>query len=111
MEYNDPCKMCIEDNYSAVMDKLLRMAIQIFEMLSMELNSSRTFVDTEADRIAIFDLANKTRHLAESLTKADIEDWYFYFTARLLYSEIGKGWFFSLSLFGRHHGFPLIHLL
>lgn len=98
MEYNDPCKMCIEDNYSANMDILLTMTIQIFESISLELSSSRAFVYTEADRNSILDLAKKTKHLAASLTKADIEDWYFYYSTRLLYSEIGQGWFLSLSI-------------
>jgi hypothetical protein len=73
------------------------MATLMFELLSLELSSARTFVYTEAGRNTILELAKKTAHLANSLTKADIEDWHYYYSARLLYAEIGKGWFLSLS--------------
>ena len=93
MEFNDPCRVCIEDKYTTRMEEIFIQVTETFESLSNELLRHDTSLElnqeTAAKKTQLQDLASKLRMLKEGMTHDAIVDFFSYYVARELYSELG----------------------
>lgn len=90
MEMNHPCRVCIEEKFEATMEQYTSDITKLFEVLSIELKRatlSRTV--SEAD-MPVFEALTEQMD-AITVDRTAVEEWYFYYTIRTLYVELGAG--------------------
>jgi hypothetical protein len=94
LEMSDPCRICVEESYSKTIAELYELIVPSFQVLAAELvRFNKTLVeagDTEG-QTKVTDIAFKLATLLETITKNDIEDFYYYYVVRGLYATMGVG--------------------
>lgn len=90
MEMNHPCRVCIEEKFELTMEQYTSDITKLFEVLSIELKRA-TISGTvpEADMPAFEALTAQMD--AITVDRTAVEEWYFYYTIRTLYVQLGAG--------------------
>jgi len=86
MEMNDPCKRCIEENFEVQINNLLLATKGSFGVLAQQIGiliQSGAADPSSVPQLAT--LAGQYGQLAQSLTRADAEEFFTYYTTRGLY--------------------------
>ena len=94
LEFNDPCRICIEESLENQMETLHKqLIIPFFTVLSLELQryqQSLVSSGASSDDIATMELlVNKTQNIAAAVTRKSVEDFFYYQVLRKTYAELG----------------------
>ena len=91
LEMNDRCKMCIEQGFEQTMARLTNATIGLFQGMRYELSSlaESGTVKNESDLIKLERLMQQIGTVAETVDRAAVEEFYFYYVVRGLYSQLG----------------------
>lgn len=93
LEYNDQCRICIEESYNSTIEDFYETVPREFEALRDEvLRSKDALEDTTENakaRMQLDDIATKLDQLVSTLTTDDMADFYSYYVARDLYGQLG----------------------
>jgi hypothetical protein len=94
LEMSDPCRICVEETYSKTITELYEGIIPSFRVLGAELSRFNQVLveagDTEG-QTKVTDIASKVATLLETITKDDIEDFYYYYVIRGTYARMAVG--------------------
>ena len=91
MEFNDPCRACIEENYISTVQTLLPYITNSFGLmaqLTAGLLQSGAVTDPEQAQ-QLQTLAGQYGQIAQTTTLQDAADFLFYYTLRGLYAQLG----------------------
>jgi hypothetical protein len=90
LEFNDPCRICIEESLEAQMNQLQNeLVIPFFTVLAMEFRRYQQNL-TDAQEIATMEqLAGTAEKIAASVDRRSVEDFYYYQVLRSTYAELG----------------------
>jgi hypothetical protein len=93
MEFNNPCRMCIEEKYTLRVEELYASIAPTFGVLGAEaLRYNDSLEDSEENaetKNELQDIASKLGQLAVSVTKDDVVAFYSYYVTRSLYAQLG----------------------
>jgi hypothetical protein len=93
LEYNDPCRICIEENFTATIEDLYASTLPNFVILRLQILAARNALEdgeqNKEARLQFDDIASKLETLNLTLTREDMVDFYSYYVARGLYGELG----------------------
>ena len=110
MGYHHPCRVCIEDEYTAKIKELNTTISTEFKALRTSIISSKDFLEDsertgrfvgihskllntteekEMVRNQLDDIATKLGQLESTMTTDDVVDFYFYYVARRMYGQLG----------------------
>jgi len=90
MEFNNPCRVCVEEKYDGSIVQLHQLAQGMFTVLSLELMRYKaTLVDNEEKATRVQGIIDNVAALAQELTTDDIVEFYSYYTERGLYAQLG----------------------
>ena len=90
LEYSDPCKICIEDEYIATIKELHDSILTSFGYLQQAVNATRDALSTDAPRKnQLKDISDKLGTLIATITSDDVVEFYSYYVARGLYANFG----------------------
>jgi len=84
---NDPCRICIEENYTAT---ILELTPQVKQMFYGAAAGLKNYIETSGN-VSFAEQAQQAVLIAESLTTNDVKDFYFYYVARGVYAQLGAG--------------------
>lgn len=91
LELNDPCRICIEESLEAQMNQLENELIKpFFGVLTVEFRKYQANI-TGDDAAKMGALADSTEKIAASVTRKDVEDFYYYQVVRSTYAALGAG--------------------
>lgn len=82
---NDPCRICIEEKYTATIQELTEAVGPVFSGIAVGL---RDYMQKSGDA-SFVEKAQQAAVLAETITTNDIADFYFYYVTRSVYAELG----------------------
>ena len=82
---NDPCRICIEDNYIATIQELTEAVGPVFSGIAVGLQD---YMQKTGDA-SFMEKAQQAAFLAKTITTNDVEDFYFYYVTRSVYAELG----------------------
>jgi len=90
LEMNDECKMCIEDNFQVQLDTLTLATKGSFGVMAQSIQAllMSGAVTDPAKAADLTTRAGQYGQLAQGLTRADIEEFFTYYTTRGLYAEL-----------------------
>ena len=105
MEYNDPCRICVEAGYTATIEQLYANIAPGFGALQQQVQGAwNALPDTEENqeaRAQLQDISTKLGTLIATVTKEDVDDFYSYYVARGLYGNLGlQGYKAGYNQFG-----------
>lgn len=93
LEYNDNCKMCLEESYALTIQKLHEDIVPAFVGLSMQVEAFDATLqdnDTNAERKAENRrIVDNLKTLATTISANDVVDFYNYYVTRSLYAQLG----------------------
>ena len=90
LEYNTPCRICIEDSYNDTIEELYNSLMENFDYLQRVVNRTRDSLDEGSHRwVQLDDISKQLGILLREATRDDIVDFYFYYVVRGLYGELG----------------------
>ena len=91
IEMNDRCKMCIEQGFEEIMARLTTATTGLFQGIRDGLSSlaESGTVKNESDIIKLEELRQKIGTVAETVDRAAVEEFYFYYVVRGLYTQLG----------------------
>lgn len=94
LEYNDPCKICLEQGYQATIEALHGSLAPAFVGLSQQVQAYNATLtaDDAANATQIADnnrIVQNLQALAASVTTNDVADFYNYYVTRGLYAQLG----------------------
>lgn len=104
LEMSDPCRICLEDNYTKAIDDLYNAWNTTLTILDRELNRTAlndgTLLFNMKDYLQLKQLQKSISDLiVKNFTKNDIEEFYYYYTIRDLYAKLG--WPTYMANYGR----------
>lgn len=105
-EMNDPCKMCIEENYETTMTALTRGTVGLFGVMAQELQRLALSNTTHSVDAAQMLNTKILPILQQGIDREAVEEFYFFYVTRALYAEFGyqsymDSYAFFMSNFGR----------
>ena len=94
LEYNDPCRICIESNYTATIQELHASIPPTFSYLHQQVLRARNALDNNEENkdawIQLDEIATNLAKLTNGTVSADdVVDFYSFYVARELYGELG----------------------
>ena len=90
LEFNDPCRICIEENYTATIEELYADIVPMYSYLKQHVIQARDASSQDENaREQLDEIAGKLTIIMDTVTKDDVADFYFYYVARNLYGELG----------------------
>ena len=92
LEYNHPCKMCLEASYQKTIEDLHGLVGPAFFQLSnfvTNYNARENNTDTEEQTAEYQRIATNLAALSQSITTNDVVDFYKYYVERGLYAQLG----------------------
>lgn len=82
---NDPCRICIEENYTATIQRLSDSVGPMFLGIAAGLQA---YMESTGDT-AFMEKAEQAIKLSETITSNDVKDFYFYYVTRSVYANLG----------------------
>ena len=93
LEYNHPCRICIEEGFPAKIKEMHQTIPDEFEALTRVVLQSKNLLDDTPEnaetRMQLDDISSKLNQLASALTTDDVAEFYKYYIARFLMGEFG----------------------
>ena len=98
LEYSDPCRICIEEEYTATIEDLYANIEPTYSYLLQKVQDAmETDDDTKAE---LSDIAAKLDTIIQYVTEDDVVNFYSVYVARSLYGELGvESYLESYALF------------
>lgn len=90
MEINDPCRLCIDQGYAVTIDRLEQAIPGSFGVMAQEMLRLNATLDNDADRLQVLTLAAQAGQLFQTISREDVEDFWYYYVTRGLYSSLGS---------------------
>lgn len=82
---NDPCRICIEENYTSTIQKLTDSVVPAFSAIA---DGLQVYTQRTGDT-SFVKKAQQAAFLAETITTNDVQDFYYYYVTRSVYAELG----------------------
>ena len=82
---NDPCRICIEENYTLTIQKLTDYAGPAFSGIA---DGLQVYMQRTGDT-SFVKKAKQAAFLAKAITSNDVQDFYYYYVTRSVYAELG----------------------